>query len=66
MHLVMIFLMGLALEGRPIDSTLSGGLTLTKIATRVNLDISSSWTQTPVNEWYDGKHPGAHLLGNMP
>ncbi|GFY35565.1 transposable element Tcb2 transposase [Trichonephila clavipes] len=33
------------------------------ITTRVKQDISSSWRQAPVHEWYDGNRPGVTLLG---
>ncbi|GFU62242.1 hypothetical protein TNCV_4859571 [Trichonephila clavipes] len=40
-----------------------GCLTFSKIVTRVKQDVSSSWKQPPVHEWYEGNHPGAALLG---
>ncbi|GFX15806.1 uncharacterized protein TNCV_1061281 [Trichonephila clavipes] len=42
---------------------MGGCLIVSEIATRVEQDMSSSWKQAPVNEWYEGNHPGAALLG---
>ncbi|GFW05755.1 RNase H domain-containing protein [Trichonephila clavipes] len=53
----------LAIESSHKDSTFGGCLTFSEIATRFKQDISSSWKQTPVDEWYEGNCPGAALLG---
>ncbi|GFU97041.1 hypothetical protein TNCV_1423411 [Trichonephila clavipes] len=44
------------------DSTHGGHLAFSEIATRIKQDISSSWRQAPVHEWYEGNHPGTVLL----
>ncbi|GFU20031.1 uncharacterized protein TNCV_1191751 [Trichonephila clavipes] len=53
---------GLAFEDIHKDSARGGCLTFPEIATRKQ-DISSSWRQTHVYEWYGGNYPGASLLG---
>ncbi|GFU01959.1 uncharacterized protein TNCV_1524441 [Trichonephila clavipes] len=41
----------LAREGNHKNSTHSGCLTFSEVATRVKQEISSSWKQAPVHEW---------------
>ncbi|GFT67411.1 RNase H domain-containing protein [Trichonephila clavipes] len=53
---------GLTREGSHKNSMHGGCLTFSEIATRVKQDVSSSWKQVPVHEWYEGNHPGAALL----
>ncbi|GFU20705.1 uncharacterized protein TNCV_3176431 [Trichonephila clavipes] len=40
-----------------------GSLIFSEIATRVKQDISSSWRQAPVHEWYERNRPDVALLG---
>ncbi|GFV72075.1 uncharacterized protein TNCV_2460081 [Trichonephila clavipes] len=54
---------GLAREGSHKDFIHEAYLTFLEIATRVKQDISSSWRQAPVHEWYERNLPGAALLG---
>ncbi|GFV67003.1 integrase catalytic domain-containing protein [Trichonephila clavipes] len=54
---------GLARESSHKDSTHGGCFILSEIATRFKQDVSSSWKQAPVDEWYEGIHPGAAFLG---
>ncbi|GFT44885.1 hypothetical protein TNCV_463001 [Trichonephila clavipes] len=37
--------------------------TCDQIAICVKQDISSSWRQAPIYEWYEGNRPGAALIG---
>ncbi|GFW82536.1 hypothetical protein TNCV_1794291 [Trichonephila clavipes] len=54
---------GLAREGSHKDYKLGGGPTVSEIATRVKQDINSYWKLALVQQWYEGNHPGAALLG---
>ncbi|GFV15709.1 RNase H domain-containing protein [Trichonephila clavipes] len=45
---------GLAREGSHKNSTHGHCFTFSEIATRVKQDISSSWQQASVHEWYEG------------
>ncbi|GFT80937.1 uncharacterized protein TNCV_1935291 [Trichonephila clavipes] len=52
----------LAREDSHKDSTHSGCLT-SEIYNWLKQDISFTWRQAPVHEWYEGNRPGASLLG---
>ncbi|GFX40743.1 catalase [Trichonephila clavipes] len=54
---------GLVHEGSHKDSTRGSCLTFSETATRVKQNVSSSWKQAPLHEWYEGNHPSAALLG---
>ncbi|GFX76297.1 catalase [Trichonephila clavipes] len=53
---------GLARKVSHEDSTQGACLTFSEIVTRIKQDISSSWMQAFVHEWYEGNRPGAVLL----
>ncbi|GFV16491.1 RNase H domain-containing protein [Trichonephila clavipes] len=54
---------GLTRENGHKDSTHSGCLTFSEIATQVKQDIGFSCRQVPVHKWYEGNIPDAALLG---
>ncbi|GFT53579.1 RNase H domain-containing protein [Trichonephila clavipes] len=53
----------LAHEGSHKDSTHGGYLTFSEISTRIKQDISSSWRQASVHEWYERNRPHAAMIG---
>lgn len=57
---------GLAREGSHQGSpSTNRRLTYSEIASRVKKDITQSWKQPPMNDWYETKHPGASLIGTQ-